>query len=125
MTVLLVINAYAVIAEPQYGGTYSDLEFHKKSGDLSGIELKIIYSEKDSYLLFQSAGGVPSVPVLMKVKIENNYFVVTIPEGTDYSGAILHGIFTEGGINAEFTNGPLSPSGERKFFLERSKSYWD
>ena len=108
-----------------YTGTYGSLEFHDESGDLSGIELKFIYSNDGHYLLFQSATGVPSTPVLTRVDIDDGIFIVEIPSGTDYSGAILKGIFTKKGIIAEFTNGPVFPNGKKADLLEKTSSYWD
>ena len=109
----------------EFTGTYGGLEYHDESGDLSGLELKFIYSNDGYYLLFQSASGVPSTPVLMKVTIDDGSFVVKIPEGTNYGGAILKGQFSKEGIHAEFTNGPIFSNGEKRNFLRRTKSYWD
>ena len=109
----------------EFTGTYGHLEFHEESGDLSGIELKVIYSNDGYYLLFQSASGVPSIPVLMRLNIDNKIFMVKIPEGTDYGGAILKGQFNSKGINAEFTNGPIFSNGKKNDILEKTTSYWD
>jgi len=113
------------VSAADFTGTYGSLEFHPDSGDLSGIELKLIFSNDGYYLLFQSASGVPSVPILMRVDVSDGSFVVKIPEGTDYSDAILKGKFSGKGVYAEFTNGPIFPNGEKKNFLHKTTSYWD
>src|SRR5258708_38700882 len=58
---LLASALAAAAADNSVTGVFSTLEFHKRSGDLAGKEIQIIYSFQGHYLVIQCASGVPNV----------------------------------------------------------------
>src|SRR2546421_18097 len=55
------VSSSAVAQGPPIAGTYSDLAYDQRSGDLLGTEVHIVYSFRGYFVVMQCAAGVPAV----------------------------------------------------------------
>jgi hypothetical protein len=122
-TLIILLASFMVVAENEISvtGTYSSLGYNNRSGDLNGMELKIVFSFEGHYGVLQCGSGVPTVVPLV---VDGNkiYFKLTESNedalcgfGSDYEGAISkRGI----GIKRKGKNGSFN-------HLPRQESYWE
>lgn len=100
-------------------GRYGNFKYNSESGDLLGVELQVIQGRSGYFALFQVAQGEREDPVLVPAKVSGATIEMVIPDGVSgYAGgfkATLKGKVLE----AQFSNGRLSPSGEKVFRLKR------
>jgi len=104
-------------------GVYSDMHLEKKSGDVLGIEIVIVYSTKGYMVTFQSSEGVPSVPITVSARISGNDIEFTLPPSEGYSG-VFKGKIGRNELRGQFENGQLNNKSEQIIRLKRGKSYW-
>ena len=63
----LLVPVYGLGEEKEkITGTYSDLRPHKKTGDILGVEIRIVYAGKGYQGTIQIAEGWPSDLILIK-----------------------------------------------------------
>jgi hypothetical protein len=102
-------------------GTFSDLAYHSESGDLVGVEIRIIYSASGYQAMIQIAQGEAGCLVLIPVSYDNSRVKFQIPDSHVYAGSF------EGEIGPSNLKGVLrfKTGAEMKVDLERKRSYWD
>ena len=116
--VLALICAASVEAkEARITGIFSDMHFVPEAGDVSGMEVFIMYTSEGYYAVVQFAEGSPLVPLVVPVNVDKSSVRFTVPLPTGAKRQFL-GVVTEEGLIGKFEN-----AGE-KFNLKRSKSYW-
>jgi len=104
-------------------GVYSTLYLNKEEGDLLGIEVMITKTEKNYYVVFQSAEGVALPPVVTKAVVDGNTIMFKVNEPGGYSGT-FRGRIKQTGIEGGFVNGQRDPFMRKTFLLPRKCSFW-
>ena len=101
-------------------GVFSNLYVDRESGDLSGMEIFIMHSNKGYYLTYQCAAGEIAEPVLVKGKITGSVIEFTIPDTFKYfcDFGDFRGIISRNGIRGKFINS------NKSVFLKRKESFW-
>jgi len=111
-------------------GMFSDMHYIREAGDLLGTEIFITYGGGLQYWAqFQEAGGVPTAPELVKVKLDGNKISFDMPqELIEMNGGIEIGrihkvLHFQGEIKRDRLVGTMDGlSGS--YDLPRRKSYW-
>lgn len=98
-------------------GLFSDMAYNRDGGDVIGIEVFITYSGKGYFVVYQSAEGEPTVPVVVPAKISGTSISFDVPADTDPRGS-----FT-GTMNAHELVGAFSGN-QTTVHLRRKASYW-
>ena len=105
-------------AAPKITGTYSTLAYHAEGGDVLGIELSIVYTQRGYYVIYQSSEGEHIVPVVVPAQIKGTRLAFTLPNEADPRGS-FHGRIERDAIRGNF-------SGNRQTVtLPRKSSYWN
>ena len=120
ISVALLASALAAdAADNSVTGVFSTLEFHKRSGDLAGKEIQIIYSFQGHYLVIQCASGVPNV---VPLNVEGLKITFTLGEKQEDA---LCGLGTYEG-EVRINELLLWSKGDKKHLevLPRRESYW-
>jgi len=104
-------------------GIYSNMAFNEESGDVSGIEIFVVYSREGFQAVFQDAEGSPSVPVVVPAIIKGSEISFELPERNGYSGKFL-GRVTKGQLEGHFLTGAVGKEGKPEIVLKKSRSYW-
>jgi hypothetical protein len=117
VTLVVIGVASAEAKEARVTGVFSDLHFVPEAGDVSGMEVFIIYTNEGYYALVQFAEGTLLVPVVVPVKVDKSSVRFTVPLPTGAKRQFL-GVVTEEGLLGKFENAG------GKFNLKRGKSYW-
>lgn len=95
----------------------SNMAYNREGGDVLGIEVFIVHSNRGYFAVYQSSEGEPAPPVVIPVKLTGTSVSFEVPPSVD-----ARGNFT-GTIDAKGLAGSFSGSGE-KVRLERKASYW-
>lgn len=120
--VTLVIFFFSVIAYAEnYTGTYTNLEYHQESGDLLGIEMRVVFTRKGYQASLQIAEGGISELIIVKLNLKKQALNFEIDSPALYKG-IFNGVITEDNLKGLLK---YSSGGELEFNLPRRKSYWD
>ncbi len=112
----------ASVPSKKLTGIYTNLKFNSESGDVSGIEIFVVWSKQGYRVVFQDAEGSPQSPIVVDASILGKKIRFTLPERRGYSGEFV-GEFIEEGIVGSFADGARSNEGTA-FRLKRSLSYW-
>ena len=120
----LVINASGGEISTALVGIYSDMARHQESGDILGIEIIISKTKSGYFAVIQTSEGAPCKPVVSPVVIEREKIRIEIPADACYSG-MLTGVVKPDGLLVSFSNGALSPRGDKVFLLPKRKSFWE
>lgn len=124
LMLLICIAAVAVdAAGVKVTGVFSDMHLNKKTGDVLGMEIIIIYSTKGYMVIFQSSEGLPSVPITVSASVHGNNIEFALPESGGYSG-VFKGKIGRAELIGQFENGQVNYKGERIIRLKRGQSYW-
>jgi hypothetical protein len=96
-------------------GIYSTFEYLEEAGDVGGLEVFIVVTNKGYHAVIQDSPGYPGIPVVVPVDVngDNVKFKFKDSAGEEQ-------IF-EGRVSANALSGILN--GE-KYSLPRKKSYW-
>lgn len=107
----------------KYTGTFSSFKFNKESGDLSGVEIKIVLTRKGYQGVLQIAEGGPSQLIVVNINVENENISFEIPKSyPDYGGQSFKGKIDNNSITGNFIlNGEVMD----KEKLIHKHSYWD
>ncbi|MFI2813265.1 MULTISPECIES: hypothetical protein [unclassified Microbulbifer] len=105
-------------------GVYSNMFIHEKTQDVLGVEIMIMLSGQDYYVVFQSASGVARPPIVVKASIKKNILRFTVEDRFGYSGT-FEGEILEGGIKGGFLEGQLIEGNKKKALIKRKESFWN
>lgn len=123
VTMLIFLSNSSAFAENFKNGTYTSFEYHEESGDIVGIEISIIPSRTEYWVVFQESQGEPRAPIIVPAKIYNDTITFELPDSSNYSGRFV-GKFLKGYIVGEFESSVLAPDGSKFFRLRYGSSYW-
>lgn len=105
-------------------GIYSDIKYNKEGSDLLGAEIFLMRGNKGYFVIFQSAQGNPSDPVVVVATVKNGKLTFQLPKNqSDYSGPFEATIYRDR-LEGGFFGGQLTPDGKKRFILSEGKSYW-
>jgi len=121
--VLLGALDICAVAAERVTGIYSDMAFNKESGDVSGIEVFVVFSREGFQVIFQDAEGSPSVPVVVTAVVKGSNISFDLPERNGYSGKFV-GRISNGKLVGSFLAGAVGKEGKSEITLKRGKSYW-
>jgi hypothetical protein len=101
-------------------GTFSNLFYNQESGDLGGVEVKIVYTRNGYQAAIQFSEGTPSKLVVAEIKFKGHEVYFKVPE-TIYEGHF------EGQISNDSLKGifKFTGGGDWEVDLPRKASYWD
>lgn len=104
-------------------GLFGQLEYHKESGDVVGLEVFIVRGRSGYVAVLQLAEGVPEDPIVVPIKLEGAVlsFEVRFRKETTlrYTGTVRRD-----GLYGRFDNGAFSDRDDGFFLLRRGRSYW-
>lgn len=104
-------------------GVYTNMNLNAKTGDLAGIEVFLVQTQKGYHVVFQAAEGEPSMPVIAPAVVSGLLIEFTVPPGAFYEGK-FSGRITSRALIGRFDNGQLNHDGKAEFVLRKTKSYW-
>jgi hypothetical protein len=114
---LLTIPLLVEGGQPQtkITGMFSTYEYLEDAGDISGLEVFIVVTNKGYHAVIQDSLGYPDVPVVVPVEVEGDWvrFGFSNSAGEEQS--------FEGRVTGKALSGKLN--GE-PYSLPRKKSYW-
>jgi hypothetical protein len=101
-------------------GTFSDFSYNSESGDLGGVEIRVVYARGGYQATIQFAEGEPSKLVLVDVQFKENNLSFKISKST-YEG------YFEGKIEKNRLKGKFKFKGGGEWIVDipRKTSYWD
>ncbi len=112
------INAAATEpGHPKVTGMFSDMEYSQESGDVIGIEVFLVYSNRGYFAVYQASEGEPSVPVVISAKVDGSSVSFQVPPEIDSRGSF------NGTIGNSELTGRFSGNGQ-VVHLKRKSSYW-
>lgn len=117
----LSLHCFAAGIPVRLTGTFSSFEFHRQSGDLNGIEIRLIRVRGGIKGVVQFAeGGAGDVMLTDVSTTENN---ITFSSPANYQPAFTF----EGAVRQKEIIGKVIYSGGavEKVVLKRQPSYWD
>jgi hypothetical protein len=118
---LLIVVPAAFAGDARITGTYSSLEYHRESGDLIGLEIRVVQTHDGYKASVQVAEGGAGDIVVVPFKTFNGNVSFDVPYG-EGKPARFTGSVTEKGLAGTIKY----PSGTfETIFLPRKKSYWD
>jgi len=103
-------------------GTFGRLQYHKESGDLSGLEVFVMHGLSGYVAVVQIAEGAPADPVVVPIKLEGPVVSFELKSGAEtlrYRGTVR-----DDGLYGKFHNGAFSGREDGFFLLKRGRSYW-
>jgi hypothetical protein len=102
-------------------GTFSSFEFHQESGDLNGLEIRIIRVRNGMKGVVQFAEGGAGDVLLIDISTAGNDVTFSSPDG--YQPAFKF----EGHVSQKGLSGKISYSSgaSEQVVLKRQQSYWD
>ena len=108
--------------EIQYTGTFSSLQYYKESGDLGGVELRIVFTRSGYQGVLQIAEGSPGeLRLIPRIIFNKDKISFKIEEPRKYKG-VFEGTISQEGIIGVFT---YETGGVSRLNLKRKQSYWD
>jgi hypothetical protein len=117
---LLAAPCLVALAGERITGTYSSLRYIEEAGDLLGMEVLVVPSQRAgspySALVQISEGGAPALAIVDFVE-KNGEVEFVIPPGGIYAGMKFTGALSKGELVLKW------PSGDEEH-LKRGKSYW-
>ncbi len=105
-------------------GTYTNLRYSSGSGDLGGVEIKIVPARgRGLQGALQIAEGAPSELMVVDVIVEKNKIRFRIPNSYPiYGGGTFEGVIEPAAIRGQFTFGEAV---NEEISLKRERGYWD
>ena len=123
---LSLVSSTWVAAEPskvRFVGTYTNLRYSTESGDLGGVELKIVPARGRFQGALQIAEGAPSELMVVDVLVEKNKISFRIPNSYPiYGEGTFEGVIELAAIRGHFTFGKAV---NEEISLKRGRGYWD
>ena len=123
LLILIICFAFPVFAQgarSKVTGTYTDMCYNAKGGDILGMEVSIVGSREGYFAIFQASEGQPAIPAIVKVIVKDQEVQFTIPEVTIFSGT-FKGTIDNNGLRGSIEGYSGYAS---KLFLKRQASYW-
>jgi hypothetical protein len=122
--IMLTLSAQAACAQQpaaKVPGTYSSLEYSNESGDLHGLEIKIIPVDDRFQGAVLISEGEPQPMILVDVQIRGTSVSFSVPGESGMAWKF------SGHITAKTLNGTISydSGGVEKVVLLRRCGYWD
>ena len=105
-------------------GTYTNFRYSTASGDLGGVEIKIVPARGRGFQgVLQIAEGAPSELMVVDVIVEKNKIGFRIPNSYSiYGGGAFEGVIEPAAIRGHFTFGEAV---NEEISLRRGRGYWD
>ncbi len=103
-------------------GTFSNLTYHKESGDLLGVEIRIVYAKQGYQGTFQASEGEPdNLELINSIIFDGNSIRFAISSSSLYGGKFV-GSITDANLSGTLT---LNNGHKVLINLKRRGSYWD
>lgn len=118
--IAIAFNIARAEAKTKRTGTFSNLTYNQESGDLGGVEIRIVYTREGYQAAIQFSEGSPSKLIVTDVQFKGDNVYFNVPE-TIYEGSF------EGQISNERLKGlfKFRGGGDWPADLPRKGSYWD
>jgi hypothetical protein len=118
---LCAFTSTALAEGIQITGTYSNLEFSRESGDLNGLEIRVVLTAQEYKATVQFAEGGAADIYIVPFRVSSGIVSFDVPLKND-KPARFKGMLTDQGLTGTIEY----PSGaSEKVFLPRKRSYWD
>lgn len=115
---ILPFVAPAAEKTPKITGIFSDMRYHKESGDVLGTEIFIVFSNKGHFAVVQCAEGAPGAPASVPVTVKGAKIAFTLPDDRSGCSGDFQGTVSATGLKGRFKNESADVS------LQRKQSYW-
>ena len=111
-----------VIAKDQCLGTFSSYEYNAESGDIQGVEIKVVYTRLGKQAAIQFSEGEPGALIVVPIACDGSNFSFKIPKTYDILSANFEGVISKKNLSGKliYENGA---SGQ--LILPRKKGFWD
>src|SRR6266487_583156 len=103
----LALGASVPVGEPPaVTGIYSDMHISPTTGDLGGLEIFLLSSNRGDWVLVQMAEGAASAPVLAAAAVRDSLVTFTLPASSALGGlGTFSGVVRGGRLHGAFQNG--------------------
>lgn len=116
--IFISINVAATETDHQkVTGMFSDMTYSQETGDVIGIEVFLVYSNRGYFAVYQTSEGEPSVPVVVSARVDGSSVSFQVPPEIDSRGSF------NGAIGNNELTGRFSGNGQ-VVHLKRKPSYW-
>lgn len=128
--VLIAGGAWAAEDRVQHTGTFSSFAYHEESGDLLGVELRIVPIRSGYQGTFQMAQGGPEAMILVQPRFQGNEISFGFVSSGGTPG-LFKGTVADDGVRGTLTffpggePTPYTGFGDAHLFLKRTCGYWD
>jgi hypothetical protein len=105
---------------PKMTGTFSNLAYSKRGGDMVGSEIFILSATGATFAMIQCGAGRLGAPILVPAIVDPPHISFTVPKENDANcpSGEVRGTISARGLSAK------SDASEWPGFLPRRKSYW-
>lgn len=102
-------------------GTYTSFLYNKEGGDLNGVEVRLVQTQKGMVAVVQFAEGGPGDVAVVQVDAKGGRIHFDMPGGFSTEG------YFDGTLSSKAITGVFHYKGGAKepIVLPRGKSYWD
>lgn len=123
LAVLTVLAAQSALAAPEPGFTlYSDVCYHRDSGDILGTRMGILRLPEASYLYLQFAEGDFTPPQLVKLDRQGDRLSFSAQILAKGPMSVFHGRITGAMPTGAFDDHAQAPSGKTRFDLRMTSA---
>ena len=111
-----------VIAKDQCLGTFSSYEYNAESGDIQGVEIKVVYTRLGKQAAIQFSEGEPGALIVIPVTCKGSNFSFKIPKTNEVLSANFNGEISKKNLSGKliYENGA-----SEQLILPRKKGCWD
>lgn len=103
-------------------GTFTSFRFHNESGDLQGVEIKIVYTRTGNQAVIQFSEGEPAPLIVVPVICDGAHLSLKIPKDDARPAASFEGVVSKDRLVGNLV---YETGAQEKLSLPRHKGYWD
>ena len=119
---LVACFATATDAKDLCLGTFSSFHVNHESGDLLGVEIKIVLTHAGKQAVIQFSEGEPGPLVITPIVCDGAHLSFILPSVSGREATTFNGSIFKDQITGDFF---FKNGGREKVVLIRRKSYWD
>ena len=125
LILFVITSVNASQGTPKVTGIFSSMKYIEEGEDVVGLEVLVTYADAGNsptgsyYVVFQSAEGSTSIPVVARATISGKFIEFEIPKNDHGFDGVFRGEITKTSLRGTFAKNP-----QLKVVLRRGKSYW-
>ena len=122
LTLALMAFLESALARDNCLGAFSSFNFNSESGDLNGMEIRIVYTRLGKQASIQFSEGEPGPLVTANVICKGNNIHISIPGIYGREESRIDGFISNKKIEGKIT---YKGGSQHEISIPRHKSYWD